>query len=141
MWYNATVLESTGESHYDKTNKRHIIVNSNWMPLIVFSQCDFALYHGGFVLRQWLGAQGAYPVLNTRLEKLILNAWFKLAGTKEQKQRRFSEIPVKPSALESLRSVFQFPSLRLPPSSFRICLARWPEYGARWTLSVNTPIF
>ena len=57
------------------------------MPLIFFSQCDFALQHGGFVLRQWLAAQGAYPVLNTRLEKLILNAWFKLAGTKDGSPR------------------------------------------------------
>ena len=91
----------------------------------------FALQHGGFLVREWLAAKGDYSVppslSNTRLEKLILivcfklacaqtklnsgtnqrlvtvctQARFKLASTKEQKQRRFSQIPVKPSALES----------------------------------------
>ena len=38
---------------------------------------------------------------NQSLVKVCTQASFELAWTKEQKQRRFSQIPVKPSALES----------------------------------------
>ena len=143
--------------------KAYIIVNSNYLWLSV-PIVTFALQHGGFLPLEWLAAKEAYWVHPSRsktpLEKLILNACFKLscaqtklnsgtnqslvivytlasfklALTKEQKQRRFSEIPVKPSALESLRSVFNFLSPRLPLFSFRMALVRWPEYGASWTL-------
>ena len=61
--------------------KAYIIVNSNYLWLS-FPRVTFALQHGGFLLLEWPAVKGAYwvpPSLsNTRLEKLIVNACFKL---------------------------------------------------------------
>ena len=45
------------KSHWDKTNKRHVILDDNFLCLSCPS-ATFALQHGGFVPREWLAVMG-----------------------------------------------------------------------------------
>ena len=57
-------------SHWDKTNKRHIILNGNFLCLSCPS-ATFAIQHGGFVPREWLAAKGLFKKYRKEKERLL----------------------------------------------------------------------